>query len=385
MSRIKRGVTTRQKHKRILEQAKGYRGRRKNTIRIARQAVEKAGQYAYRDRKVKKRSFRALWIQRINAAVRAEGLTYSQFIHGAKLAGIELDRKVMADLAMNEGRAFGRSSSSRRRAARLNGQSANEKVRGRHGLPRPFVCNPLQRRPERTVLAARYLWSSFAGDSGAFRVGANKLVLSSHRNVVIIGRHKVEAVEMTGPQSHEPNSRRSAVLPPLEALQPYFSRAYATRSSAPAWGQGSPASRVGRAALHRGPPPVACVGMGELVPHWPSCNGGRRARPSSIGVTCSRSGARAAAAGWSKFVGLPPTAERPDGGRRVRTRPSRCSADPTIVGAAARRWIAGTSTTSSMHARRSSGSLRGADHGLPGALRSSRDVAMLPYWASGST
>ena len=84
MARIKRGVTTRAKHKRILEQAKGYHGRRKNTIRIARQAVEKAGQYAYRDRKVKKRSFRALWIQRINAAVRAEGLTYGQFIHGAE-------------------------------------------------------------------------------------------------------------------------------------------------------------------------------------------------------------------------------------------------------------------------------------------------------------
>ena len=106
MARVKRGVTTRAKHKRILDQAKGYRGRRKNTIRIARQAVEKAGQYAYRDRKVKKRSFRALWIQRINAAVRAEGLTYSQFMHGVKLSGIELDRKVMADLAMNEGGAF---------------------------------------------------------------------------------------------------------------------------------------------------------------------------------------------------------------------------------------------------------------------------------------
>ncbi len=106
MARVKRGVTTRAKHKNILEQAKGYRGRRKNTIRVARQAVEKAGQYAYRDRKVKKRSFRALWIQRITAAVRAEGLTYSQFIHGTKLAGIELDRKTMADLAMNEGGVF---------------------------------------------------------------------------------------------------------------------------------------------------------------------------------------------------------------------------------------------------------------------------------------
>ena len=107
MARVKRGTTTRTKHKRLLVQAKGYYGRRKNTIRIARQAVEKAGQYAYRDRKVKKRAFRALWIQRINAAVRAEGMTYGVFIHGTKLAGIELDRKVMADLAMNEPAVFG--------------------------------------------------------------------------------------------------------------------------------------------------------------------------------------------------------------------------------------------------------------------------------------
>ena len=106
MARVKRGVTTRAKHNRILESAKGYYGRRKNTIRIARQAVEKAGQYAYRDRKVKKRSFRALWIQRINAAVRAEGLTYGTFMHGLKLAGVELDRKVLADIAMHEGEAF---------------------------------------------------------------------------------------------------------------------------------------------------------------------------------------------------------------------------------------------------------------------------------------
>ena len=106
MARVKRGVTTRAKHKRILVQAKGYYGRRKNTIRIARQAVEKAGQYAYRDRKVKKRNFRALWIQRINAAVRVEGLTYGVFMHGLKLAGVELDRKVLADLAMHEGAAF---------------------------------------------------------------------------------------------------------------------------------------------------------------------------------------------------------------------------------------------------------------------------------------
>ncbi|HEX8307144.1 MAG TPA: 50S ribosomal protein L20 [Allosphingosinicella sp.] len=106
MARVKRGVTTKARHKRILEQAKGYYGRRKNTIRIAKQAVEKAGQYAYRDRKVKKRSFRALWIQRINAAVRQEGLTYGQFRHGLKLVGVDLDRKVLADIAMHEGDAF---------------------------------------------------------------------------------------------------------------------------------------------------------------------------------------------------------------------------------------------------------------------------------------
>ena len=106
MARVKRGTTTHAKHKKVLKKAKGYYGRRKNTIRIAKQAVEKAGQYAYRDRKVKKRSFRALWIQRINAAVRAEGLTYGVFMHGLKLAGVELDRKVLADLAMHEGAAF---------------------------------------------------------------------------------------------------------------------------------------------------------------------------------------------------------------------------------------------------------------------------------------
>jgi large subunit ribosomal protein L20 len=106
MARVKRGVTTHAKHKKVLEQAKGYYGRRKNTIRIAKQAVEKAGQYAYRDRKVKKRSFRAIWIQRINAAVREQGLTYGVFMHGTKLAGIEIDRKIMADMAMHEPEVF---------------------------------------------------------------------------------------------------------------------------------------------------------------------------------------------------------------------------------------------------------------------------------------
>ena len=107
MARIKRGVTTRAKHKRILAQAKGYYGRRKNTIRIARQAVEKAGQYAYRDRKAKKRNFRALWIQRINAGVREHGLTYARFIDGLAKGGIEVDRKVLSDIAIHEPEAFG--------------------------------------------------------------------------------------------------------------------------------------------------------------------------------------------------------------------------------------------------------------------------------------
>ena len=106
MPRIKRGVTTRTKHKRLLDQAKGYRGRRKNTFRIANQAVEKAGQYAYIGRKLKKRQFRALWIQRINAAARLHGLTYGRFMDGIKKAGIDLDRKVLADMAANEPEAF---------------------------------------------------------------------------------------------------------------------------------------------------------------------------------------------------------------------------------------------------------------------------------------
>ncbi len=99
MARVKRGVTQHARHKKVLEQAKGFYGRRKNTIRVAKQAVDKAGQYAYRDRKNKKRTFRSLWIQRINAAARAEGFTYSQFIHGLDRAGIEMDRKVLADIA----------------------------------------------------------------------------------------------------------------------------------------------------------------------------------------------------------------------------------------------------------------------------------------------
>ena len=106
MSRVKRGVTAHARHKKVLDQAKGFYGRRKNTIRIARQAVEKAGQYAYRDRKVRKRNFRALWIQRINAAVREVGLTYGRFIDGLNKAGIEVDRKVLSDLAIHEPEAF---------------------------------------------------------------------------------------------------------------------------------------------------------------------------------------------------------------------------------------------------------------------------------------
>lgn len=109
MARVKRGVTAHAKHKKVLDAAKGYRGRRKNTIRVAKQAVEKALQYQYRDRKRKKRTFRALWIQRINAAVRdmsANELTYGRFIDGLNKAGIEIDRKVLADLAVKDAAAF---------------------------------------------------------------------------------------------------------------------------------------------------------------------------------------------------------------------------------------------------------------------------------------
>ena len=106
MSRVKRGVTSHAKHKKTLAAAKGFYGRRKNTIRIAKQAVEKSMQYAYRDRKVKKRTFRALWIQRLNAAVREFGLTYSRFIDGLNKAGIEMDRKVLSELAITEPEAF---------------------------------------------------------------------------------------------------------------------------------------------------------------------------------------------------------------------------------------------------------------------------------------
>jgi large subunit ribosomal protein L20 len=106
MARVKRGVTSHAKHKKVLDAAKGYYGRRKNTIRIAKQAVEKAMQYAYRDRKNRKRSFRALWIQRLNAGAREHGLTYSRLIDGLAKAGIEVDRKVLSDLAIREPEAF---------------------------------------------------------------------------------------------------------------------------------------------------------------------------------------------------------------------------------------------------------------------------------------
>ena len=106
MARVKRGVTSKAKHKKVLKAVKGQWGRRKNTIRVAKQAMEKAMQYAYRDRKAKKREFRSLWIQRINAGVRAEGLTYAKFINGLAKSKIKLDRKVLDELAYNNPEAF---------------------------------------------------------------------------------------------------------------------------------------------------------------------------------------------------------------------------------------------------------------------------------------
>ncbi len=106
MPRVKRGVTARARHKKVIKAAKGYRGRRGNVFRVAKQAVMKAGQYAYRDRRNKKRTFRALWVTRINAACRELGVTYSAFIAGTKKAQIELDRKVLADMAVNDKAGF---------------------------------------------------------------------------------------------------------------------------------------------------------------------------------------------------------------------------------------------------------------------------------------
>jgi len=106
MPRVKGGVTARARHKKVLKEAKGFRGRRGNVFRVAKQAVMKAGQYAYRDRRNKNRTFRALWITRINAAVRAEGMTYSVFIAGLRKAAIDLDRKVLADMAVNDKAGF---------------------------------------------------------------------------------------------------------------------------------------------------------------------------------------------------------------------------------------------------------------------------------------
>lgn len=106
MARVKRGVTTHARHKKILNRAKGYRGRAKSCFRVAIERVEKGLQYAYRDRRAKKRNFRSLWIQRINAAVREHGLVYSQFMNGLKLIGLDLDRKVLSELAISEPAAF---------------------------------------------------------------------------------------------------------------------------------------------------------------------------------------------------------------------------------------------------------------------------------------
>lgn len=108
MPRVKSGVSAHARHRKVIKAAKGYRGRRKSCFRVATQAVDKARQYAYRDRKVKKRDFRRLWIARINAAARMHGLSYSRFMHGLAASGVELDRKVLADIAVNDTKGFGR-------------------------------------------------------------------------------------------------------------------------------------------------------------------------------------------------------------------------------------------------------------------------------------
>ncbi len=128
MPRVKRGVTARARHKKVLTQAKGYRGRRNTVYRIAKEAVMKAGQYAYRDRRTKKREFRALWIARINAAVRELGMSYSVFMNGLKKASIDIDRKVLADLAVHDKAAF---TQDRGAGQSLSGLIESRKPRGR--------------------------------------------------------------------------------------------------------------------------------------------------------------------------------------------------------------------------------------------------------------
>jgi len=128
MARVKRGVTTHARHQKVLKAAKGFRGRGKSNFRVAVERVEKSLQYAYRDRRVRKRNFRALWIQRINAAAREHGLTYGRFINGLKLAGVEVDRKVLADLAVKEPGAFGKLADAARSALDNAPQKADAKA-----------------------------------------------------------------------------------------------------------------------------------------------------------------------------------------------------------------------------------------------------------------
>jgi len=138
MARVKRGVTSHAKHKKIFKAAKGFYGRRKNTIRIAKQAVEKAKQYAYRDRKNRKRTFRALWIQRINAATREQGLTYGRFIDRLGKAGVAVDRKVLADLAVREPDTFKALVDKARAALALSIPCRGLNSARRQGAPRGF-------------------------------------------------------------------------------------------------------------------------------------------------------------------------------------------------------------------------------------------------------
>ena len=143
MPRVKRGVTAHARHKKVLDLAKGYRGRRKNVYRVAKEAVMKAGQYAYRDRRQKKRQFRALWIARINAAARECGLSYSVFMNGLRKASIEVDRKVLADIAVFDKPAFGKLvEQAKAQFVRLNRncKKARRRSKGRDAWPPFFLC-----------------------------------------------------------------------------------------------------------------------------------------------------------------------------------------------------------------------------------------------------
>ena len=241
MPRVKRGVTARARHKKVLDQAKGFRGRRNNVFRVANQAVMKAGQYAYRDRRVRKREFRALWIARINAAARELGMTYSAFMNGLKKASIELDRKVLADLAVFDTAAFEKiASSGQSQPRRL---SRHQRAAAKGGSPPPFLF----RRPsgyqehEHRDQRNSAVWSTEA-EALRFRGGAARLPSWSR------SRRATWAKPVHSPSC----SRGSARLPPRSVRARAAASTRPSSASRKRWRAAAKRSRRGRAGCPAG-------------------------------------------------------------------------------------------------------------------------------------